>query len=63
MTLERPTIDLSGKTALVTGATGALGRAMARTLALCGADVALHYHRNAPMAETLKGEIEAMGRR
>ncbi len=63
MTLERPTIDLAGKTALVTGATGALGRALARTLARCGADVAVHYHRNATMAETLKGEIEALGRR
>ena len=40
-------IDLSGKTALVTGATGDLGRVIAMTLARCGADVALHFHSNA----------------
>ena len=35
-------IDLSGKIAVITGATGELGRVMARTLAGCGADVAVH---------------------
>jgi 3-oxoacyl-[acyl-carrier protein] reductase len=35
-------IDLSGKIALVTGATGDLGRVMVRTLAACGADVVIH---------------------
>ena len=39
-------IDLSEKTALVTGATGQLGRVMARTLAEAGADIILHYHQN-----------------
>ena len=32
-------LDLSGKTALVTGASGELGRVIARTLAECGAAV------------------------
>lgn len=56
-------INLSGKTAIVTGATGQLGRTIARTLAACGADVAVHYHRNQDMARTLAGQIEALGRR
>ena len=38
-------IDLTGKIAVVTGASGQLGRVLARTLARCGADVALHYFR------------------
>jgi len=56
-------IDLSGKTALVTGAAGQLGRVMARTLAQSGADVAVHYLSNAAMAEALRDEITDMGRR
>ena len=56
-------INLSGKIALVTGATGELGRVMARTLAQCGADVAVHYHRNEERAATLCRDIEVLGRR
>jgi len=56
------TIDLKGKCALITGATGQLGRTMARTLAASGADVVLHYLKNADMAQTLATEIESMGR-
>lgn len=56
-------LDLTGRIALVTGATGQLGRVMARTLATCGADVALHFHGNRAKAETLADEIRAMGRR
>ncbi|TLS52722.1 SDR family oxidoreductase [Paenibacillus antri] len=55
-------IDLSGKTALITGATGQLGRVMARTLANCGADIVIHYHSNEEKAAQLKQEIEALGR-
>lgn len=54
-------IDLSGKTALVTGATGQLGRVMARTLAKAGADMILHYHQNREAAERLADEIHACG--
>ncbi|MCL2773984.1 MAG: SDR family oxidoreductase [Oscillospiraceae bacterium] len=50
-------ISLKGKTAVVTGATGQLGRVMARTLASCGADVAAHYFKNKDMAERLAQEI------
>lgn len=54
-------IDLSGKTALVTGASGELGRVMARTLAKAGADLILHYYHNAAKAETLAAELRGNG--
>ncbi|MNI17580.1 3-oxoacyl-[acyl-carrier-protein] reductase FabG [compost metagenome] len=54
-------IDLSGKVALVTGATGQLGRVMTRTLAQCGAKVAIHYMNNAAKAEELLQEITTLG--
>jgi len=56
-------IDLTNRTALITGATGQLGRVMARTLAQCGADIAIHYHSNEAKAQQLQAEIEAFGRR
>ncbi|MFB9328186.1 SDR family NAD(P)-dependent oxidoreductase [Paenibacillus aurantiacus] len=56
-------LNLTGKIALVTGASGDLGRVMVRTLASCGADVVIHYNSNAAKAEELKNEISAMGRR
>lgn len=56
-------IDLSGKTALITGASGQLGRVMAKTLASCGADIVIHYHGNAEKAADVQREIEALGRR
>ncbi|MBT7165744.1 MAG: SDR family oxidoreductase [Victivallales bacterium] len=55
-------IDLSGRTALVTGATGELGRVMVRTLARAGADVAIHYHANQAKAEELAAECQELGR-
>ncbi|MCM3132824.1 SDR family oxidoreductase [Paenibacillus polysaccharolyticus] len=55
-------LDLTGKTALVTGATGQLGRVIARTLAACGANLALHYINNQMKAKELQEEIEALGR-
>lgn len=50
-------IDLSDKVALITGATGELGRAIARTLAGCGARVAIHYHKSADRAAALQQEL------
>ncbi len=56
-------IDLSGKIALVTGASGQLGRAITRTLGRAGADVAIHYHRNREMALRLQAELADLGRK
>jgi NAD(P)-dependent dehydrogenase (short-subunit alcohol dehydrogenase family) len=57
-----PSFDLSGKTALVTGAGRGLGRAIALALAHNGADVALGL-RDKSSADDLVAEITAMGRR
>ncbi len=56
-------IDLTGKTAVVTGSTGQLGRVMARTLAACGANIAVHYRANERQADRLVEAIGATGRR
>ena len=56
-------IDLSGKTALVTGATGQLGRVIVRRLGQAGANVAVHYRGNREKADELCRELQAMGRR
>jgi 3-oxoacyl-[acyl-carrier protein] reductase len=56
-------IDLSRKIAVVTGASGELGRVMARTLASCGADIAVHYLTSEARAQAVVAEIQAMGRR
>jgi len=54
-------ISLKGKIAVITGATGQLGRVMSRTLASCGADVAVCYNNNRDMADRLVNEIKSMG--
>jgi len=56
-------IDLSGKVVLLTGASGQLGRVMARTLAACGADMILHYFTDTASIERVKRDVEALGRR
>ena len=56
-------IDLSGKTALLTGASGQLGRVMARTLAVSGADLILHYHRDEASAKRVEQDVVQAGRR
>lgn len=55
-------IDLSHKKALITGATGELGRVMVRTLARCGASVAIHYLKNKSKALQLQQEVFALER-
>ncbi|MCZ7644150.1 MAG: SDR family oxidoreductase [Planctomycetota bacterium] len=57
------TLDLTDRVALVTGATGQLGRVMARTLAQAGAHVAVHYRGNETKARELCGELERLGRK
>jgi len=53
-------INLKGQVALVTGASGQLGRVMAKTLAECGADVIVHYVQNKAKAEELAAEIKGI---
>ncbi|MFI0793886.1 SDR family NAD(P)-dependent oxidoreductase [Micromonospora rubida] len=52
--------DFSGRpgAALVAGATGGLGTAIARMLAARGSALALTYHRNAEAADTLATSVE-----
>lgn len=54
---------LTGKTALVTGASRGIGRAIALTLAEAGADVAVNYAGSEAAAAQVVAEIEAMGRK
>jgi 3-oxoacyl-[acyl-carrier protein] reductase len=51
------------KTALVTGASRRIGRATAQALARAGARVLVHYGNSAADADSLVGEIRAMGGR
>lgn len=55
------TIDLRGKTALITGASGQLGRVMARRLADAGADILVHCFRNRAQADGLVKELSEKG--
>ena len=55
--------DLVGRTALVTGGSSDIGAAIVRALAKRGADVAIHYHRNAERAAAVAEEVQAFGRR
>ncbi|WP_308387993.1 glucose 1-dehydrogenase [Acidithiobacillus sp. AMEEHan] len=54
-------IELRDRVAVVTGASGGLGQAMARTLAAAGARVAVHYGRDQKGADTVVNEIRAAG--
>jgi NAD(P)-dependent dehydrogenase (short-subunit alcohol dehydrogenase family) len=57
-----PRFDLTGQTALVTGAARGLGRAISLALAHAGADVALGL-RDLETGQDLAREIEALGRK
>lgn len=55
--------NLSGKTALVTGASRGMGRASALALAAAGAQVLVHYGRGANEAAAVVAEIRKTGGR
>ena len=55
--------DLTGKIALVTGASRGLGKGIALAMAEQGADVAVNYVSSAAKAEEVASQIRSMGRR
>lgn len=56
-------LTLENKTALVTGGSRGIGKAIALKLAEYGANVAITYARSADAAEEVKTQIEKMGRK
>jgi gluconate 5-dehydrogenase len=60
--MNQPLFDLTGKVAIVTGASRGLGQYFGRALARAGADLVITSRRLESLAE-FRGEIEALGRR
>ncbi len=56
-------LDLNGRTALVTGSSRGIGRAIALKLGEAGADVAINYVTRDRDAQAVVSELQAMGRR
>ena len=54
-------LDLSGRTAIVTGASGGIGAGIARRFGEAGANVVCHYNANAKAAEAVVAAIESAG--
>lgn len=54
-------MDLTGKIALITGASRGIGRAIAKTLARYGAEVIVNYNGSQTQAEETVKEIQAAG--
>ena len=53
--------NLTGKVALITGASRGIGRACALSLAAEGATIVINYVSNQDAAENVKSEIESLG--
>ena len=50
--------DLKGKTALITGASRGIGRAIAQKFAELGANIVIHYRKNLEEAQALEAELK-----
>ena len=57
------TDELIGRTALVTGGSSDIGAAIVYALARRGAELIIHYHRNAERAAEVVDAVRALGRR
>jgi 3-oxoacyl-[acyl-carrier protein] reductase len=55
--------ELRGRTALVTGGSRGIGRAIALSLAHAGADVVVNFHASTAEAHAVESKIVALGRR
>ncbi|NGO55921.1 SDR family NAD(P)-dependent oxidoreductase, partial [Allomesorhizobium camelthorni] len=55
-------LDLSGKTAIVTGASGGIGAGITLLFGEAGASVVCHYNSNRQAAETVAEAIRSAGR-
>lgn len=53
--------DFSGKTVIITGATGGIGEGIARVLARCKGKLVLHTHSAPDSAQRLSDEITSLG--
>jgi 3-oxoacyl-[acyl-carrier protein] reductase len=56
-------MDLTGKTAIVTGSARGIGRAIVLRFAAAGADVVINYVRSAAQAQEVAAAVRALGRR
>ena len=57
------TLEISGRIALVTGASRGIGRAIAVSLAKAGVDVAVNFQFREKEAQEACAEIKSLGRR
>jgi 3-oxoacyl-[acyl-carrier protein] reductase len=57
------TLEISGRIALVTGASRGIGRAIGISLAKAGVDVAVNFHVQEKEAQEVCAEIKSLGRR